>query len=119
MTSITLECYALYLKLARDYPLQFSSFLTKVKVAQSYEAKRKKKQLSRKFKQEKFPQGIRTRKKMIVENLDGFIVNRTSKKNSIKQQNLLQLGLSFAINSNPNMDQLIIDTESAIKSSKL
>ena len=120
LTSLTLECYALHIKLSNEYPLEFPLFLTKVKVAQSCEAKRKGKLLSKKLKKLKllkFPQGIRKITK--VENLEGFIVNRSSENFSNDQLNLLQLGLNFAINSHPNMDQLIIDAESAIKSSKL
>lgn len=45
----TLECYVFHLKLAKEYPERFPLFLTKVKVAEEYEAERKRKILDKKL----------------------------------------------------------------------
>ncbi|XP_055584738.1 uncharacterized protein LOC129737602 [Uranotaenia lowii] len=51
--------------------------------------------------------------------LDGFVVNRSKEEFTDKQIDLLNKGLNYAVSRKPRMDQIIIDVETAIRSSKL
>ncbi|XP_055585042.1 uncharacterized protein LOC129737900 [Uranotaenia lowii] len=115
----TLKCYALHLKLARDYPIEFPAFLTKVKVAEKCEERRKERVLRNKLELLKARQPPRNYEKPSVAVLDGFVVNRSKEEFTDKQIDLLNKGLNYAVSRKPRMDQIIIDVETAIRSSKL
>ena len=108
----TLECYSLHLKLAKDFPIEFEAFLTKVKVAEKCESERKRKILDRKFKQLISP--IAKPFKPVVQHLDEFVVNRSSQTFSEDQLALLNKGLKYAVTSKPNLEGIIIDIETVI-----
>lgn len=112
LNSKTLECYSLHLKLAKEFPVEFPMFLTKVKVAEDCESERKRKLLSRKFKQLISP--IPKPMKPAVQDLEGFVINRSSYTFSDEQLSLLNKGLNYAVSSRPNLENIIIDTETAI-----
>ncbi|XP_055591118.1 uncharacterized protein LOC129743170 [Uranotaenia lowii] len=112
----TLKCYALHLKLARDYPIEFPAFLTKVKVAEKCEERRKERVLRNKLELLKARQPPRNYEKPSVAVLDGFVVNRSKEEFTDKQIDLLNKGLNYAVSRKPRMDQIIIDVETAIRS---
>ncbi|XP_055591000.1 uncharacterized protein LOC129743079 [Uranotaenia lowii] len=113
------DCYALHLKLARDYPIEFPAFLTKVKVAEKCEERRKERMLRNKLELLKARQPPRNYEKPSVAVLDGFVVNRSKEELTDKQIDLLNKGLNYAVSRKPRMDQIIIDVETAIRSNKL
>ena len=113
LSSKTLECYSLHLKLAKDFPVEFPTFLMKVKVAEQCESERKRKLLNNKFKQLISP--IAKVTKPVVQNLEEFVVNRSSQTFSEEQLTLLNKGLNHAITSRPNINNIIIDLETGIR----
>ncbi|XP_055585043.1 uncharacterized protein LOC129737901 [Uranotaenia lowii] len=99
----TLKCYALHLKLARDYPIEFPAFLTKVKVAEKCEERRKERVLRNKLELLKARQPPRNYEKPSVAVLDDRSTQQRSKLRGVEE----------------TKDQIIIDVETAIRSSKL
>lgn len=119
-----LECYNLHLKLAKQYPAEFPSFLTKVKVAEKCESERKrllhvKKLNLLKFRSDKVKSDIVKSDKVKVQPLEGFVVNRSSQEFSSEQVQVLQNGLNYALTSKPDLNQIIIDLETAIDSCQI
>lgn len=115
----TLECYSLHLKLAKESQSKpkenqddFLTFLKKVKVAEKCESERKRELLDKKFKQLVSP--IAKISKPVIQPLADFVVNRSSESFSEEQLTLLNKGLNYAITSKPNLESIIIDTETAI-----
>ena len=115
----TLECYALHLKLAKQYSECFQVFLTKVKVAEKCEAERKRKLLAKKFKVLSSQKVINKKPRPTVQALENFVVNRSSQIFTDKQTSLLNQGLNYAIASRPNLEQVIIDVETGINKNNL
>ena len=66
-----------------------------------------------------FNHKVGKREKPVVHQLQGFVVNKSSKTFSEKQQNLLNMGLNFAISPQPDLEQVIVDVETAINNCDL
>lgn len=117
----TLECYSLYLKLAKEFQDNFQIFLTKVKIAEFCESERKRKSLSEKFNKLKYqnPKFSRPSQRPNIHNIDGIVVNRSSEQFTDEQLTLLNKGLTYAIPKKPDTTQTVIDIETAINNNNL
>ncbi|XP_037930276.1 uncharacterized protein LOC119665014, partial [Teleopsis dalmanni] len=111
----TREAYYLHLKLAKEYPLQFDHFLKKIKTTETFE--RKKKSITHSHKVKSLKTKITPTPKPTVKKVENFVVNQSTQQFIEDQLKLLNNGLKHAINENPNIEQLIVDIESAIRTS--
>lgn len=124
----TLECYSLHLKLAKEYPVKFQEFLSRAKVAEECESDRKRKLHDRKLNklrresqgprrtrqtEEQTPSTITTTPKICT--IDGLVVNRSTTAFTGEQLTHLNKGLGYAVTTKPDMEQIIIDVETAIQ----
>lgn len=115
LNSQTLKCYSLHLKLAKQYPWEFPLFLTKVIQAEECEARRKKDIHSKKLailKNQQHNKVVTALPK--VHSIEGFVVNRSTQQFSEEQLTLLNKGLAYAVATKPDIEQTIIDVETAI-----
>lgn len=128
----TLECYSLHLELAKKFVMEFPLFLTKVKVLEDCEYKRKRALHNKKLRilqqgskhttQKRYKNNTRTvqvshssvNTTPMVQSVDGFVVNRSTQQFSEEQLTLLNKGLGYAITTKPDVEQAIIDIETAI-----
>ncbi|XP_065086836.1 uncharacterized protein LOC135708664 [Ochlerotatus camptorhynchus] len=122
-----LECYYLHLKLAKEYPIKFQEFLSRAKVAEECESDRKRKLQDRKLNRlrqesqrrrtthrtgEQIPSTITTTPR--VHSIDGLVVNRSTTAFTEEQLTHLNKGLGYAVTTKPDVEQIIIDVETAI-----
>lgn len=117
LDKLTLKCYSLHLKLANEYPEGFPLFLTKVKRAEECEADRKrrlhKKKLTNLRNETRAAKDTHTPIPM-VQPIEGFVVNRSTQQFTEEQLTHLNKGLGYAVTSKPDVEQIIVDMETAI-----
>ncbi|XP_062542496.1 uncharacterized protein LOC134210465 [Armigeres subalbatus] len=112
---VTLECYNMHLKLAKDNPESFDLFLKKVKRAEECESDRKRRLHRKKLNKfrVKSAEEIRT-DKPTVQIIEGFVVNRSTQQFTKEQLAHLNKGLGYAITQKSDVEQIIVDMETAI-----
>ncbi|XP_065083281.1 uncharacterized protein LOC135705461 [Ochlerotatus camptorhynchus] len=122
-----LECYSLHLKFAKEYPIKFQEFLSWGNEAEAYESDRKRKLQDRKLNRlrhesqrrrtthrtgEQIPSTITTTPR--VHSIDALVFNRSTFAFTEEQLTHLNKGLGYAVTTKPDVEQIIIDVETAI-----